>query len=66
MPKDKILSARGRLGLASSRHNAAAVAAARQELKTAILARDIDLALSEAPPITAAQRAELVSLLMSS
>ncbi|MFQ1000463.1 hypothetical protein [Modestobacter sp. SSW1-42] len=64
---DPLMAARSRLAnlhRAKGGADPAAVTDAKRELKRLLLERDIKLALAEAPPLTADQRASLAALLV--
>lgn len=58
--------ASARMARAAQRGTPEEAAQAKAELKTAVLRRDIQTALSTAPPLTEDQRRELASLLVPS
>lgn len=63
MEKDPLYAARSRLGNAVRFGDKEAAREARRDLHAATLARAIDKALSAAPPLSDAQRAELARIL---
>lgn len=62
---DPVLSARSRVATAARLRDPLALDTARQDLKTAKVAKAIREAIDSAPPITDAQRAQLSRLLLA-